>query len=298
MNIVAPTLEEIEYVIDMPEVSYSPPAFTVTTVPIEHNLCGALVYKAYYDSTEIAADEEFLSYSGSGGSLTAEFLDKATYGYLIDTTVPYSLTAEFANWPSATNPTVSTSTATSDVLYLDPCDHLTTFTPATQDNIPDDTYSGTEFSWNLIEFTVVPTFCIPTVTYTISNVSGPSLLRTEPNGTHDYTSFFTNYDLTLDSDSTGPADGELLVSASQSHYDNQELAPGTYTFTLMCTDQKGNSVTTTFTWTLLDPCLNPTIVQYEWDPYYLSYTISDTVYVPYVSYTWEPSFCRQTMTYT
>lgn len=173
-----------------------------------------MTYTAYYDASEVTENDIFLSFSGSDLTFTAEFLERFEYGYLINTNVTYSLQAEFTNWPLETYPTVSTASASSKVVYMDPCDYLLAFTAEDQTNIPDDEYSGTELTWNLIDFNVNPAYCLPTIRYNITSVTGPSLLRTEPAGSHDYTSHFTDFDLVFDEDGTDPADGMLLVSAT------------------------------------------------------------------------------------
>jgi len=292
VNIVAAPVDEIVYIVDRAAVEYTPPLFSVTTEPIDHTLCGALTYKAYYDSAVISDSEEFLSYSGSGGTLTAEFLDWATYKYLIGTDVIYSVKAEFINWPKATYPTVSTASSSSIVDYLDPCDYLLGFSPTTQNDIPTDSYTGVVQTWDLVHFTTDPAYCEPTISYTISDVTGPSLLRDEPTGSHSFTSHFTNYDLVFDGVGSEPLDGQLLVSASTTEYDEQVLSPGTYTFTVTGVSQSGaEQVASTFTWTLTDPCIDAYVFIIPWDPYFLSYTISSTMWPNLIFYLVFPEHC-------
>ena len=79
--------------------------FKVVTVPIVHDLCGALTYSATYDGSPITNTDMPLAYEPSTRVFTAESSDVA----LDMMTKPYTVGAEFTAWPLATYPTVSTA---------------------------------------------------------------------------------------------------------------------------------------------------------------------------------------------
>ena len=65
--------------------------FTVVTMPIVHNLCGALTYSATYDGSPITNTDMLLAYEPSTRVFTAESDD-----LMLDMmTKPYSVGAEF-----------------------------------------------------------------------------------------------------------------------------------------------------------------------------------------------------------
>ena len=80
--------------------------FTVSTVPIDHTFCGDLTIVAKFNDTVIdESNDDPLSYSEADRQFTA-FSDN---GDLILQILPYSLEAEFTEYPKSDNPTVSTA---------------------------------------------------------------------------------------------------------------------------------------------------------------------------------------------
>ena len=70
------------------------------TYPISHSLCGDLSYTAEFDGGAISTSNRPVSYQEvSTTSFTVETTD-TTY---TNTTKTYTVIAEFANWPKATN---------------------------------------------------------------------------------------------------------------------------------------------------------------------------------------------------
>ena len=80
--------------------------FTVSTVPIDHDYCGLLTIVAKFNDIVIdESNNDPLSYSEADRQFTA-FSDN---GDLILQILPYSLEAEFTEYPKSDNPTVSTA---------------------------------------------------------------------------------------------------------------------------------------------------------------------------------------------
>ena len=90
------------------------------------------------------------------------------------------------------------------------------------------------------------------MTYDCTNVVGPYGINytTKLCGTGNP---LGKMDGIFDGDSS---DGVLNLYATVADYTGYQLLAGDYTFTITATDAAGNQVTTTFGWTLIDPC-NP-----------------------------------------
>ena len=103
-------------------------------------------------------------------------------------------------------------------------------------------------------FAVSPDFCEETITYACIGVSGPD----GSGGTTTFTG--TEYPNTLCS---LDAEDNLKVLAGPNNYVNQDaefnMRPGTYVYTIEGTTLGGDTVTTTFTWTVIDPCAGQTL---------------------------------------
>jgi hypothetical protein len=85
VNINKPPLDRLAYtVFEDPEVYAAHPEFTVSTVPIDHDLCGEVVYKAQYDAVDIVPTDP-LQYDPVTRIFTADSDDPA----IIDTIVDY-----------------------------------------------------------------------------------------------------------------------------------------------------------------------------------------------------------------
>ena len=92
--------------------------FTVSTVPIEHDYCGDLTIVAKFNDVVIDQNnDDPLTYSEANRQFTA-FSDN---GDLILAILPYSLEAEFSEYPKAVNPTVSTAETRANVEFDNPC---------------------------------------------------------------------------------------------------------------------------------------------------------------------------------
>ena len=63
---------------------------------------------------------------------------------MIGLTKPYSVVAEFTEYPVDTYPSVSTNTASADITFIDPCLDQFTFAPTAQTSPDADAFSGND----------------------------------------------------------------------------------------------------------------------------------------------------------
>ena len=81
-------------------------AYTIDTLPITHSLCGPLLYTASYDSTNIDSLTGTVSMSRSDQDFTIETADDT----LINQSKPYTLAAQFVDYPLDSFTSVSIAT--------------------------------------------------------------------------------------------------------------------------------------------------------------------------------------------
>ena len=102
VTISAPTIDAMSYpVFRTPGEDNQHPEFTYTASPRAHQLCGEFTYVAKNDDTSavIGTSDEPLAYNPTTRTFTAYSTDEND----IDTTVDYTVFAEFTSYPSATN---------------------------------------------------------------------------------------------------------------------------------------------------------------------------------------------------
>ena len=179
---------------------------------------------------------------------------------LINEVVPYKLVVKFTDYQGND---ASLYESTADITYKSPCPYAgdadksyTTFTAITG-TIAQDAYTGASPEIDIDSlYTVEAAFCVSTITYACTAVSGPDV-----NGVATtYTG--TDYPFTLCS--LDSATNKLIVSANEDNYKTTNdatvnMPPGTYTFTITGTTPSETgvtpvTVTTTVTWVLVDPC--------------------------------------------
>ena len=171
---------------------------------------------------------------------------------LIDTTVGYSVTAEFANFPVSTFPTADSTTDSDTITFVNPCLAPFTFAPTTQTGPDSDKYTGNPITFNVNQFDITPSFC--EVQYSCVSVSysgvGASVLDCS----------YVTFDGVFNGDAS---DGVLTFTASSSQYIDGSLPPGGYTVTIKGVVSEATAtteVTATFDLVLDDPCDGPVSV--------------------------------------
>jgi len=233
----------------------------VISVNVPYNtVCGNIVYVVEYDSVDapvaIGTSSTPLSYDSTSAPNFSLYSDDEN---LIGEVVPYKMTVKFTDYQQTT---ASKYESSENISYISPCQHVgeddnlayTSFT-GTAYTFPHDKYSGNEESIQVSDrFTVTPDFCEETITYACISVTGPD----GAGGTKTFTG--TEYPNTL---CTLDDEDNLKVQAGPNNYVNQDAAfnmpPGTYTYTIEGTTLGGDTVTTTFTWTVIDPCVGQTL---------------------------------------
>ena len=151
VNVVAPDLPELTYAILSGSKVFSHPAFTVATLPFDHNLCGDLEYTASYNGVTVGpSDTPFAHNHATINQITIDSDDRT----LIDTSVPYSLECRLKDHPSAPPATDSDL-----VKYISPCVTPTSFATSDQNDPQADDFSGEPISSNIVPFVVLPDIC-------------------------------------------------------------------------------------------------------------------------------------------
>ena len=96
-----------------------------------------------------------LTYDEENRQFTADSDDVT----LITQILPYSVEAEFDEYPKTDNPTVSTAKATADVEFDNPCLDPFVFESTDQVNPSQTIYSDTQILFSLNRFTIDPQRC-------------------------------------------------------------------------------------------------------------------------------------------
>ena len=164
VNIVAPQFFEQDYIINAPPEQFPVHApFTVNTVPITHDYCGSLTFVPKFNDQGLVSGGP-LTYSEAERQFTADSDDITLIGQII----PFSVEAEFADYPLASNPSVSTAAATADVEFDNPCLDPFVFESTAQTDPTQTAYSDTPIVFNLNRFTIDPPRC--KIAYTCTSV--------------------------------------------------------------------------------------------------------------------------------
>ena len=100
-------------------------AFTVTTTPRTHALCGDVALSATLDGAPVDGDP--LSYDPASRVFTASSDDVS----LVDTQGTYGVLAQLEDWPVASHATAASKEATGTISFGDACDAPLAFASAT-----------------------------------------------------------------------------------------------------------------------------------------------------------------------
>ena len=238
VTINVPTFTVENYYIYATEQPWIHPAFTVTTQPNTHTLCGPFSYSGFFSFVSADETTEPVKYFDAETKFTVFSENMA----LANTSDVYTVTATLANWPSRSE------TQNELLNFLDPCTNLFDFQPVPQNNPLDDEYTGANILFALTRFTVEPLVCEDTITYACTNVVGPD--------GNDYTAeMCAGFDGVFDG---GVDDGKLTLSAILDQYVDGTRPAGLYTFTITGTPYGSQPAKTAeFTWFLIDPCSPP-----------------------------------------
>ena len=130
--------------------------FTVSTVPIDHDFCGLLTVVAKLDGVVVdLINSDPLMYIEQSRMFIAYSNDDTLYGKIL----PYSLEAEFTEYPKIDNPTVSTGYTEADVSFNNPCWYPSTFSKTAQTDPDDHRYTNDDVVFTLNPFTIEPVRC-------------------------------------------------------------------------------------------------------------------------------------------
>ena len=108
-------LENKEYNVYAPEVTWTHGAFTIEMTPITHTLCGLLTIAVTFDGNAIDETSTPMGYE-KAGAVRQFNLQTDDIAY-IDTSKEYSITASLENYPSSLNPTADTKTLTGTINF-------------------------------------------------------------------------------------------------------------------------------------------------------------------------------------
>ena len=289
VTISAPTLPALRYTISTGEKLFTAHSdFTVVSTPVDdHGLCGPLTITAKYETTGITSTSQPLGYKITEG----QFVALSTVKELRGLTKAYSLTATFTNYPVTGTPSTSgdTATASSTITFDNPCESNSDYTlvATTQAATADDKFTDTNIDFTITPFTITPSYC--SVTYSCGGVS-----HAEGTGTSSVQC----------SDLTFNADGTVSFKASTTDYTTDAILPDTYTVTITATptesdDAANETVTATYDYQLLDPCLDvaitSTVLVTNID---FILTDAEDTYTPTTLFSITPSYCESSITMT
>lgn len=275
------TLEDVTYIIDDVKKTFTAHgAFGISTQPDSHTLCGTdLTLTPKFNSAALTGDP--MTYDDAALQFSAE----SSTGSFIGQTLPYSVTAELANYPASTG--ASSKTAAGTIEFIDPCIDPFTFAPTAQTSPGSDNFSGTDIVFTLTDFTITPARCLLSYACTAVSESGEA------------TSSIACGD--FEGGAAIGADGELVFSASGADY-GAPYRPGTYTVTVTATVLGVTSPETrdaTFNLVLTDPCDAPVSISLD-TPADQDYTLTTTALVitdPH-TVTIDPDYCPFTLEYS
>ena len=211
-------------------------AWTVTTTPITHTLCGAITYTATYEESPIntaTISTIGVTYSSTARTFAMYSENLSLIGYNSAVTVSAFLTSY---------PTITTGPVSGTVKIIDPCLTPQSLTAPAQTNPSVYNYTGAspKLTFTSTKFVVYPPIC--TITYSCTMISGP---RTDICNKIDGTTAATF------NSSTGDYTFESIDDLSSLNY-----PPGSYVFQL--TGNVG-TVSRSATWTMTTKytCPNP-----------------------------------------
>ena len=224
-----------------------------------------------------------LTYDEEKRQFTAESHDIT----LVSQILPFSVEAEFAEYPKADYPTVSTAKAAADVEFDNPCLDPFEFESTDQVDPTQTVYSDTPIVFSLNRFTIDPPRC--KIAYVCTSV-----VRSDGAASDIGCSDFTETGLFFDETKT---EGTLSLQATESDYKNLVYAPGVYIVTITGTASRSENAakktrTTTFEVTLEDPCDAPaSLIKPAFENQ--EYTITDDSFAPYThpEFTVSPAYC-------
>lgn len=137
-------------ILTVPE-TYIHPSFTTTISPSDHTLCGDLEYKLTYNGAPVDDDDTPFAYSGAsvGDADFKQITISSDDINLIDTSVPYEITAKFIDYPNGQN-----AKNADTVTYKSPCLIPETFETTDQTDPIDNEYTSADIGANITPFTV------------------------------------------------------------------------------------------------------------------------------------------------
>ena len=140
-----------------------------TTIDSElGDVCGPLKFTITYDDTPVTDSTSPMSYETNNPKEIDVESDDTN---LIDTTVPYKITVELENWPTAQHPDAPSLEVTKDVIYLSACPLSTGFGASTQNVADNGEYDNVEKTLTFVPHTLTPDYC--QVDYTCDEVKAP-----------------------------------------------------------------------------------------------------------------------------
>ena len=219
------------------ELSHSNFTLTTTLATDITSLCGDFNYTGYVNGTEVSTSTDPIAYNAN--NFTVDTNDTS----LVGGTATILVKGDLSNY--LLRGTTDSNSGT--VSFLDSCDVLTnstlgfSFNSTSQtDPTSADYVNVTSSTFTFTPFTVVPSHCESTITYTLTAVSGDD--------SNDYLSLFSS------SCMLSSIGGTCALSAPGLAYTANTLPPQNYTFTITGTDQASNTQTATFVWEVTDPC--------------------------------------------
>jgi len=149
-----PPIPDLSYIISSdPKDFAAHSAFTISTYPIPHTLCGDIAYSATFDGT--AVDSDPLAYDSDTRKFTAESSNRD----LIGLTKPYAVIATLASYPPSTYSSATSTTKSGTIEFIDPCLDPFTFESTGQTDPASDKYTGSPITYTLTPFTITPAYC-------------------------------------------------------------------------------------------------------------------------------------------
>ena len=247
-------IEDIEYPVGsgLKSTTHQDP-FVANPPPAE---CGPLKYKIEYNSTPVTTSTEPMAYE----NLRPKEIDVETDDTnLIGTKVPYKITVELENWPTATYPSAPTLSEQKDVIYVSACANVLEFTAGRQAEGQEISYDTVGNELQIVPHTIKPDYC--KVEYECSSVTGPTpTFGDSLTNLIDCNSITT--DLTCEEENLSDCDIKIPIDPSK--YPDGGVPPGEYCVTIsgcnpaalveQCED-------TTICVTLVDPCDPPQTLQ-------------------------------------
>ena len=129
--ITPPVLPTLNHIIFDPTASvyaaHDPFTVSFTNSPVTNaTLCGDISLTGGFNDTTLPVGGDPLSYDSSTRVFTADTDDYTLLDYALGV-YNYNVDAEFANYPTATYSSASSTTATAQITFNDPCDNPFTF---------------------------------------------------------------------------------------------------------------------------------------------------------------------------